>query len=123
MGKRVLQSISPTGQEDRISLSPHDRGRVKDGSWLVLRRGCCNLSRATSCSIPGNASSHGFQLSIGIHNRRKLFGTKRLLIADPMVVEIRQIEANRFPIMADEVIGLRNRVKMLIPAFLLRGWL
>src|SRR2546421_1768487 len=123
MGKIFLQSICPTGQENRISLSPHDSGRVSDRGQLTLRIGDGHLSRSTPRSIPGNTPLDSSRLSIGIHNRFKLFGTKSLLVADPMIIEIRQIETHRFTIMTDELIGLRKRMKMLVPALLLGCWL
>src|SRR5258706_12049408 len=123
MGKIFLQSIGPTGWENRISLSPHDRGRLSDRGQLTLRIGEGHLSRPTPRSIPGNTSPDSSRLRIAIHNRFKLFGTKRLLVANPMLIEIRQIETYRFPIMTDELIGLRKRVEMLVPALLLGSWL
>src|SRR6266700_6661972 len=123
MRKIFLQSICPSRQEDRISLSPHDSGRVSDGGQLTLRIGGGHLSRPTPCSIPGNTSPDSSRLRIGIYNRFKLFGTKSLLVANPMIIEIRQIETHRFTIMTDELIGLRKRVKMLVPALLLGCWL
>src|SRR5215467_8373367 len=123
MGKIVLQAIGPTRRENRISLSPHNSNWVRDGGQLTLRIGDGHLSRPTPCSIPGDTSPDSSRLCIGIHNCLKLFGTESLLVAYPMLIEIRQVETHRFPIMTDELIGLRNRVKMLVPALLLGCWL
>src|SRR6266700_7197588 len=112
MRKIFLQSICPSRQEDRISLSPHDSDRVSDGGQLTLRIGGGHLSRPTPRSIPGNTSPDRSRLRIGLDNRFKLLGTKRLLVADPMLIEIRQVEPHRFTLMTDELIGLRTRGKM-----------
>jgi hypothetical protein len=114
VGKRVLEAVGPSGEDDRIELPPGDHRGLRDLRCLGSL-GSLSLSRRRACPVVGDARPDRSGPRVGINDRFELPLADRPLPAAPMVVELFQVQAHGLPVVGDEPIGPGQGVEVLVP--------